>query len=108
MNKSKVIDIVTNIILSVIYLIISFIGILMPMATEVVMGQYFSLNVLWTYIYSYVSFFMFAICAGSLIWSYFLYKKKHLLSSCIVRFIPVYICGFLVIADFIINKFIQI
>lgn len=99
MDKNKL----TNSILTSIYIPLSLFGLFSFMGIDALLGETNQLMIIWTYIYSYTAFFTFAICICSMLLSGILYRKNHVVSSYIVKFIPIYFLVLMLLIDKVIT-----
>lgn len=106
MNKKSLTNMIVNIVLGIVYAPLTLFSYLFLMGTELVMGETNQLLIVWTYVFTYTFFFMFLTCPANILFGYLLYRKKAVIWSYIIRFLPFIIFGLYLVIDSIIMAII--
>lgn len=106
MSKRSIVNLIVNIVLSIIYLPFTLFSFLFLMGTEATIGETNQLLIVWTFIYSYASFFILANCPAYIAFGYLLYRKKAVVWSYIIRFLPFILFAIAIVIDSIVWAFV--
>ena len=98
MNNKRI-----NTILTCLYIPLSIFEFFFLMGTDALLVETDPLIRAWITICSYLGFFTFAICAGSMLSAHILYQKNHIRLSYFVRCIPIILITLMLLIDCIIT-----